>query len=74
MAKAVKDHRNKKNSQSYESWRRRNKEMRQSTGWDVTEKRAWQKRWRKDCLVNRSLAGKLTEKNKIEMKNLGMVV
>jgi hypothetical protein len=28
--------------------------------------------WRKDCLKARAKAGKLTEKNKVEVKNLGI--
>lgn len=69
MAKAVKDHRSKKNPQSYESWRRRSREMHAN---DKSHK--WfQSEWRKLSLHDRMLNDRMTDKNWVEAKSLGIV-
>jgi len=68
MPTAVKDHRSKKNPQSHEAWNKRKTAINaadKSHKWFQTE-------WRKLCLHARMLADKMTDKNWVEAKALGI--
>jgi hypothetical protein len=70
MAKAVKDHRSKKNSSANEAFNRRRAALNQG---DTTHFQ-FQRIFRINCLKQRAAEGRLTEKNQKEIASLGITV
>lgn len=66
MAKAVKDHRSKKNPSGHSAWRAHTADLRSGDRNEIIR----QGNWRIACLRVRRSAGKLTEKNKKEIVTL----
>lgn len=63
MPKAVKDHRSKKNPQSYEAWGKR----KQQANADNEAKVLAQYNWRGRCLTQRQSEDRLTDRNQKEV-------
>lgn len=68
MPKATKDHRSKKNPQSFESHKRRKRDANAANATKAREQR-W---YRTDALRTRAHAGTLTDKNRKEVLALGI--